>query len=94
MSRSQRFTVAFYRDGKRGILWTPLSSDNSSEPLKWWRGSAVRGVIKVKQSPCMMELRSFANQWELNIEHQGFMEVFQRQYGGQNGATTEGTVTR
>ena len=52
------------------------------------------GLIKVKQSQWMKELRSFAKQWDINIKQQGFMEVFERQYGAANGATTEGTVTR
>jgi hypothetical protein len=52
------------------------------------------GLIKVKLSPWMKELRCFANQWDRNLKAQGFMEVFQRQYGVANGATTEGTVTR
>ena len=52
------------------------------------------GLIKVKQSQWMKELRSFAKQWDRNIKQQGFMEVFERQYGVANGATTEGTVTR
>ena len=42
----------------------------------------------------MRDLRDFANQWDLNLKQQGFMEVFVRQYGDQIGATTEGTVTR
>jgi hypothetical protein len=42
----------------------------------------------------MKELRSFAKQWDRNIKQQGFMEVFVRQYGVANGATTEVTVTR
>jgi hypothetical protein len=42
----------------------------------------------------MKELRSFAKQWDRNIKQQGFMEVFVRQYGDQNGATHATTVTR
>jgi hypothetical protein len=42
----------------------------------------------------MCDLHDFANQWDLNLKHQGFVEVFERQNGDQNGATTAGTVTR
>ena len=42
----------------------------------------------------MRDLRDFANQWNMILKHQGFVEVFERQYGVANGATTEGTVTR
>ena len=42
----------------------------------------------------MRDLRDFANQWNMILKHQGFVEVFERQYGVVNGATTEGTVTR
>jgi hypothetical protein len=52
------------------------------------------GLVKVKQSQWMKELRSFAKQWDRNIKQQGFMEVFERQYGDQNGATHAATVTR
>jgi hypothetical protein len=52
------------------------------------------GLIKVKQSQWMKELRSFAKQWDLNLKQQGFMEVFVRQYGAANGATHAATVTR
>jgi hypothetical protein len=45
------------------------------------------GLIKVKQSQWMKELRSFAKQWDRNIKQQGFMEVFERQYGDQNGSS-------
>lgn len=39
-------------------------------------------------------MRDFADQLDLNLLQQGFMAVFKRQYGDQNGATTEATVTR
>ena len=42
----------------------------------------------------MCDLRDFANHWDRNLKQQGFMAVFERQYGDQNGATTVATVTR
>jgi poly(3-hydroxybutyrate) depolymerase len=33
-------------------------------------------------------------QWDRNLKQQGFMAVFERQYGDQNGATHAATVTR
>ena len=42
----------------------------------------------------MCDLRDFANHWDRNLKQQGFMAVFERQYGVANDATTEGTVTR
>jgi hypothetical protein len=42
----------------------------------------------------MRDLRDFATQWDRNLLQQGFMAVFERQYGDQNGATTAVTVTR
>ena len=42
----------------------------------------------------MCDLRDFANQWDRNLKQQGFMAVFDRQYGDQNGATHAATVTR
>ena len=78
-----------------GTAWTPLTYENSYLGAYQVVAEASReGLIKVKQSRAMNELRNFANQWDLNLKAQGFIEVFQRQYGDQIGATTEGTVTR
>ncbi|MBV6498467.1 MAG: hypothetical protein CJBNEKGG_00689 [Prosthecobacter sp.] len=78
-----------------GTTWTPLTFENSYLGTYQVVAEASRdGLIKVKQSRAMNELRNFANQWDLNLKAQGFIEVFQRQYGDQIGATTEGTVTR
>ena len=75
--------------------WTPLTYENSYLGAYQVVAEVNReGLIKVKQSQWMKELRSFAKQWDINIRQQGFMDVFERQYGDQNGATTEGTVTR
>ena len=78
-----------------GTKWTPLTYENSYLGAYQVVAEASReGLIKVKQSPWMKELRSFAKQWDINIKQQGFMEVFERQYGDQNGATHATTVTR
>jgi hypothetical protein len=75
--------------------WTPLTYENSYLGAYQIVAEVSReGLIKVKQSPWMKELRSFAKQWDRNIKQQGFMEVFVRQYGDQNGATHATTVTR
>lgn len=42
----------------------------------------------------MCDLHDFANQWDLNLKQQVFLEVFERPNGDQNGATTVATVTR
>ena len=78
-----------------GTKWTPLTFENSYLGAYQVVAEAGReGLIKVKQTQWMKELRSFAKQWDRNLKAQGFMEVFERQYGAANGATTEGTVTR
>ena len=78
-----------------GTTWTPLTYENSYLGAYQVVAEVSReGLIKVKQSQWMKELRSFAKQWGINIKQQGFIEVFVRQYGVANGATTEGTVTR
>jgi hypothetical protein len=78
-----------------GTKWTPLTYENSYLGAYQVVAEASReGLIKVKQSQWMKELRSFAKQWDRNLKAQGFMEVFQRQYGAANGATHAATVTR
>ena len=57
------------------------------------------GSIRVRDVKLVRELTEFAEQWDCNIKHQGFMESLRRrqgrsQNGDQNGATTEATVTR
>jgi hypothetical protein len=51
-------------------------------------------LTETRDAKLMRDLRDFANQWNMILKHQGFVEVFERQYGVANGATTEGTVTR
>ena len=78
-----------------GTTWTPLNYENSYLGAYQVVAEVNReGLIKVKQSQWMKELRSFAKQWDRNLKAQGFMAVFQRQYGDQNGATHAATVTR
>jgi hypothetical protein len=78
-----------------GTTWTPLTFENSYLGAYQIVAEVSReGLVKVKQSQWMKELRSFAKQWDINMKQQGFMEVFERQYGDQNGATHAATVTR
>jgi hypothetical protein len=78
-----------------GTTWTPLTFENSYLGAYQVVAEVGReGLIKAKQSRAMNDLRNFANKWDLNLKQQGFMAVFERQYGVANGATTEGTVTR
>ena len=80
---------------EQGTTWTPLTFENSYLGAYQVVAEVNReGLIKVKQSQWMKELRSFAKQWDRNLKAQGFMAVFQRQYGDQNGATHAATVTR
>ena len=80
---------------EQGTTWTPLSFENSY--LSCYQVVAQvtpSGVIEARDPELMRDLRQFANQWDLNLKQQGFMEVFERQYGDLNGATTAVTVTR
>ena len=80
---------------EQGTTWTPLTYENSYLGAYQVVAEVNReGLIKVKQSQWMKELRSFAKQWDINIRQQGFMDVFERQYGVANGATHAATVTR
>jgi hypothetical protein len=40
------------------------------------------GTLQVRQPRQMQDLREFANQWDINLKHQGFAEVFERQHAG------------
>ena len=80
---------------EQSTTWTPLTYENSYLGAYQVVAEVSReGLIKVKQSPWMKELRDFANQWNMILKHQGFVEVFERQYGVANGATHAATVTR
>ncbi len=80
---------------EQSTTWTPLTFENSYLGAYQVVAEVSReGLIKVKQSPWMKELRDFANQWNMILKHQGFVEVFERQYGVANGATHAATVTR
>lgn len=79
---------------EHGTTWTPLTFENSY--LGCYQVVAqvtVAGLIEAKEARLMRDLRDFANQWGCNIKHQGFVEVFERQNGDSNGATTAGKVT-
>ena len=80
---------------EQGTTWTPLTFENSY--LGYYQVVAQvepAGLIETKDARLMRDLRDFANQWDLNLKAQGFVEVFERQYGAANGATTAATVTR
>jgi hypothetical protein len=80
---------------EQSTTWTPLTYENSYLGAYQVVAEVNReGLIKVKQSQWMKELRSFAKQWDRTLKAQGFMEAFQRQYGAANGATHAATVTR
>ena len=75
--------------------WTPLTFENSY--LGCYQVVAQvtpAGLVEARDPTLMRDLRDFATQWDRNLKQQGFMAVFERQYGVANDATTEGTVTR
>ena len=81
--------------GEQDTTWTPLTFENSYLGCYQVVAQVTKaGLIEAKEARLMRDLRDFANQWDLNLKHQGFVEVFERQNGDQNGATTAGTVTR
>ena len=81
--------------GEQGAMWTPLTFENSYLGCYQVVAQVTKaGLIEAKEARLMRDLRDFANQWDLNLKHQGFVEVFERQNGDSNGATTAGTVTR
>ncbi len=66
-----------------GHAWSPLTFENSY--LGAYQVVAVvnaEGLLQVRQPKQMQELREFANQCEINLKHQGFGEVFERQNAG------------
>jgi hypothetical protein len=80
---------------ERGTTWTPLTFENSYLGCYQVVASvSSAGLVEARDSALMRDLRDFATQWDRNLLQQGFMAVFERQYGDQNGATTAVTVTR
>jgi hypothetical protein len=85
------FLVAPTQDG--GWAWSPLTFENSYLGCYQAAAEVTReGRLRVRDARLMNELRDFANPWDLNIKHQGFIDVFERKYGraqngDQNGAT-------
>jgi hypothetical protein len=80
---------------EQGTTWTPLTFENSYlGAYQVVAEVSSEGLIQVRDAYLLKDLRSFAKLWDLNIKRQGFMEVFERQYGDQNGATTDAMVTR
>ncbi len=80
---------------EQGATWTPLTFENSY--LSCYQVVAQvtsAGLVKARDPALMRDLLDFATQWDRNLLQQGFMAVFERQYGDQNGATHAATVTR
>uniref|UniRef100_UPI003782F67D DUF6908 domain-containing protein n=1 Tax=Prosthecobacter sp. TaxID=1965333 RepID=UPI003782F67D len=80
---------------EQGTTWTPLTFENSY--LSCYQVVAQvtpAGLVEAREPSLMRDLRDFATQWDRNLKQQGFMAVFERQYGDQNGATHAATVTR
>ena len=62
-----------------GPLWTPLTFENSY--LGAYQVVAecnAGGLLTVRDPAAMRQLRDFANQWDINLKQQGFVEVFER----------------
>ena len=75
---------------EHGTTWTPLTFENSY--IGCYQVVATvnaNGQLTVKQAALRQDLRNFANQWDCTLQQQGFMAEFERQYGAQNGATSE-----
>jgi hypothetical protein len=80
---------------EQGTTWTPLTFENSYLSCYQVVASVTpAGLIEARDPALMRDLRDFATQWDRNLKQQGFMAVFERQYGDQNGATHAATVTR
>jgi hypothetical protein len=59
-----------------GTTWTPLTFENSYlGAYQVVAEVSSEGLIQVKQSRAMNDLRDFANQWDRNLKEQGFGEV-------------------
>jgi hypothetical protein len=74
---------------EQGTTWTPLSFENSY--MGAWRVAATvtpEGRLAVRDSRLQRDLRVFSNQWDRNLQQQGFVEAYTRQNGDANGATT------
>ena len=80
---------------EQGTTWTPLTFENSYLGCYQVVASvSSAGLVEPREPALLRDLRDFANQWDINLKAQGFMAVFERQYGDQNGATHAATVTR
>ena len=57
-----------------GTTWTPLTFENSYLGAYQMVAEVTKeGLIVVKQSRAMNDLRDFANQWDRNLKEQGFL---------------------
>ena len=80
---------------EQGTTWTPLTFENSYLGCYQVVASvSSSGLVEARDPALMRDLRDFATQWDRNLKQQGFMAVFERQSGDQNGATHAATVTR
>ena len=76
-------------------MWKPVTFENIYLGCYQVVASvSSAGLVEARDPALMRDLRDFATQWDRNLKQQGFMAVFERQYGDQNGATTVATVTR
>lgn len=68
---------------EKGPLWTPLTFENSYlGACQVVAKCGAGGRVIVRDPAAMSQLREFANQWDINLKHQGFEEVFERQHAG------------
>ncbi len=59
--------------------WTPLTFENSYlGAYQVVAEVSSEGLIQVKQTRAMNDLRDFANQWDRNLKEQGFLETFEQ----------------
>ena len=80
---------------EQGTTWTPLTFEDSYLGCYQVVASvSSAGLVEARDPALMRDLRDFATQWDRNLLQQGFMAVFERQYGAANGAKTAVTVTR
>jgi len=62
-----------------GTTWTPLTFENSYLGAYQMVAEVnIEGLIEVKHSQAMNDLRDFANQWDRNLKEQGFLETFEQ----------------
>jgi hypothetical protein len=59
--------------GEQDTTWTPLTFENSYLGCYQVVAQVTKaGLIEAKEARLMRDLRDFANQWDINLKHQGF----------------------